>query len=219
VTIRVIRLYHARPIATDEVRTALLRALSGQSGSLSGLSAVSLFQGSEHHDHLALYTGWEDAAARAEGLDGALGVRLDPLMSRTLLFPPLDHTLKMIREYRRLPLDETVLGLSALQAKRGRAADLTAALSRVVEQGIGLFSPSYLLFAHSQEVPDFHVIVVGVREVEALEGYRRFQVRQWESLAALLEDTPAWFVAHPAWGLGARTMEPFAAGGSALSPT
>ena len=90
--------------------------------------------------------------------------------------PPLsaidDHTLVAMREFRRVPLDASGLGLMVFYARAGCAVQLIAALAQWVEHAVSLFQPTYLLCARSLEQPRLTALLTGVRERRAWQSGR-----------------------------------------------
>jgi hypothetical protein len=87
--------------------------------------------------------------------------------------PPLGfggHTLLAVREFRRVPLDASTLGLTVFTARPGRAVQVVAALAHFVERAVDLYQPGYLLLAHSLEQPGTSLLVAAVRDSTALSA-------------------------------------------------
>jgi hypothetical protein len=95
---------------------------------------------------------------------------------RPLESPPLvaaeDHTLTVVREFRRVPLDASGLGLMLFTARAGDAARLIATLAHWAERALSTFQPAYLLLAHSLEQPRVSTLLAGVHERRALQWAR-----------------------------------------------
>jgi hypothetical protein len=106
------------------------------------------------------------------------------------------HTLMVVREFRRVPLDASALALALFRARGGHAARAIAAVAHWSERAVSLSEPTYLLVAHSLEEPRLIALLTGVHECRALAGARAsaFSV---DSLLAeagpLLMDDPEWF--------------------------
>jgi len=81
---------------------------------------------------------------------------------------PGDHTLIVVREFRRVPLHASALAMLLLTARPGYSAPVLAALAHFVERAVSLYQPAYLLLAHSLEQPRISTLVLGVHECAAL---------------------------------------------------
>jgi len=81
---------------------------------------------------------------------------------------PGEHTLLAVREFRRVPLDASSLGLALFRARPGRAVPVVAALADFVERAVGLYQPGYLLLAHSLEDPRTSLLLTAVRDSDRL---------------------------------------------------
>ena len=91
--------------------------------------------------------------------------------------PPADgavesHALVVVREFRRVPLDASGLGLMVFVARPGRAAQVIATLAHWAERAVSLYQPNYLLLARSQDQPGLTALITGVQEGRALEWSR-----------------------------------------------
>jgi hypothetical protein len=82
------------------------------------------------------------------------------------------HTLMVVREFRRVPLDASALGLVVLRARGGYVAGAIAAVAHWAERAVSLAEPAYLLVAHSLEEPRLIALLTGVHECQALLGSR-----------------------------------------------
>lgn len=82
--------------------------------------------------------------------------------------PEGEHTLIAVREFRRVPLDASSLGLTLFTARPGRAVPVVAALAHFVERAVDLYQPGYLLLAHSQEMPQISLLLMAVHDSAAL---------------------------------------------------
>ena len=111
--------------------------------------------------------------------------------------PTHHHTLTVVREFRRVPLDASALGLAVLRARGGHVASAIAMVAHWAERAVSLAEPSYLLVAHSIEEPRLITLLTGVHECEALASSRAaaFSI---DSLVAeagpLLMPDPEWFM-------------------------
>src|SRR5207245_7587962 len=81
---------------------------------------------------------------------------------------PGDHTLIVVREFRRVPLHASVLAMLLLTARPGYSAPVLAALAHFVERAVSLYQPAYLALAHSLEQPRISTLMLGVHECAAL---------------------------------------------------
>jgi hypothetical protein len=109
---------------------------------------------------------------------------------------PGEHTLVVVREFRRVPLHASALGLLLLTARAGSAAAVVAALAHFVERAVSIYQPAYLLLAHSLEAPRLSILMLGVHECAALQaaGATAFSVdRLLPELEPLLTTAPEWF--------------------------
>jgi hypothetical protein len=77
---------------------------------------------------------------------------------------PGEHTLIAVREFRRVPLDASSLGLVVFGARPGRAVSVVAALADFVERAVRVYQPGYLLLAHSLEDPRTALLLTAVRD-------------------------------------------------------
>ena len=118
--------------------------------------------------------------------------------------PPLqasdDHTLVAMREFRRVPLDASGLGLMVFHARPGYAVQVIATLAQWIEHAISLFQPTYLLCAHSLEQPRLSALLTGVQERQALQSARSspFSIDMiLPELTPLLETPPAFYAYWP----------------------
>src|SRR5919198_997559 len=113
------------------------------------------------------------------------------------LLPPFateDHTLTVVREFRRVPLDASGLGLMTFTARAGRAARVLATLAHWMERAVSAYQPSYLLLAHSREHPCLSALMAGVHERRAFEWARSSPLSVdpvLGELESLLEEAPA----------------------------
>jgi hypothetical protein len=81
-----------------------------------------------------------------------------------------EHTLVAVREFRRIPLDASTLGLTVFTARPGRAASVVAVLAGFVERAVDVHQPGYLLLAHSLENPHTSLLLTAVRDAAALSA-------------------------------------------------
>jgi hypothetical protein len=105
------------------------------------------------------------------------------------------HTLMVVREFRRVPLDASVLALAILRARGGFVAGAIAAVAHWAERAVSLAEPAYLLVAHSLEEPRLIVLLTGVQECRALLDAHASAF----SIDALLADTGPMLMGEPEW--------------------
>lgn len=181
-----------RPIWTRELR--VYRALTA-AGSLEAMDAPddafdariharSRFRSQDDPRRLAVYTvhdrhAWTPPAPACD---------------------PSDHTLIVVREFRRVPLHASALAMLLVTARGGCAAPVVAALAHFVERAVSLYQPAYLLLAHSLEQPRISALMLGVHECAALAsgGPAAFSIETLlPELAPLLAQRPEWFAYCP----------------------
>jgi hypothetical protein len=113
---------------------------------------------------------------------------------------PGDHTLIVVREFRRVPLHASALAMLLLTARGGCAAPVVAALAHFVERAVSMYQPAYLLLAHSLEQPRVSALMLGVHECAALASASpaAFSIETLlPELAPLLTEQPEWFAYCP----------------------
>jgi hypothetical protein len=113
---------------------------------------------------------------------------------------PGEHTLIVVREFRRVPLHASALALLLLTARGGYAAPVLAALAHFVERAVSVYQPAYLLLAHSLEQPRISALMLGVHECAALAAASpaAFSAEALlPELAPLLAERPEWFTYCP----------------------
>jgi hypothetical protein len=139
--------------------------------------ARSRFRSVNHPDRFALYSVHE----RGETFGGPV--------------TPGDHTLATVREFRRVPLHATALGLLLFAARAGREAQVVATLAHFAERALSVFQPPYLLLARSMEQPGIAVLLAGVQSSALLDscGASVF------SVANLLPELESALVVEPEW--------------------
>ena len=120
--------------------------------------ARSRFRSLESPDRYALYS-MHDIESRFPGQ------RRGPLAG----VAPGDHTLTVVREFRRVPLRASALALTIFTARPGAEASVVATLAHFVERAVSTYQPTYLLLAHSVEQPRMTTLLTGVHESVALE--------------------------------------------------
>lgn len=115
--------------------------------------------------------------------------------------PPIEpfvaahHTLMVVREFRRVPLDASALALALFRARGGHAASAIAAVAHWAERAVSLSEPAYLLLAHSLEEPRLIALMTGVHECQALAGSRSSAF----SVDSLLADAGPLLMGEPEW--------------------
>lgn len=107
-----------------------------------------------------------------------------------------DHSLMVVREFRRVPLDASSLSLALFIARPGRAAGAVAELAHFVERAVGAWEPSYVMLAQSLDRPHIIVLLAGVHQARALagagaSGFDRTALPP--ALGPLLEEAPEIF--------------------------
>jgi hypothetical protein len=109
--------------------------------------------------------------------------------------PRGDHTLIVVREFRRVPLHASALALLLFHARPGHAAPVLAALAHFVERAVSVYQPAYLLLAHSLEQPGLSTLMLGVHECAALQAASATTF----SVEALLPEVEPLLVERPEW--------------------
>ena len=107
-----------------------------------------------------------------------------------------DHTLMVVREFRRVPLYASALSLTLFTARPGRASEAVATVAHFVERAVSVWEPSYVMLAQSLEQPRLSVLLTGVHQSRALAGARRgaFSLDALLSeLSPMLADAPEIF--------------------------
>ncbi len=148
--------------------------------------ARSRFRSAQHPDRFAVYSVHE----RGETFCGPV--------------TPGDHTLVTVREFRRVPLRASALGLLLFAARAGREAQVVATLAHFAERALSLFQPQYLLLARSMEQPGITVLLAGVQSSALLDscGASVF------SVANLLPELESALVVEPECYQYAPELEP-----------
>jgi hypothetical protein len=111
------------------------------------------------------------------------------------LSEPGDHTLIVVREFRRVPLYASALAMLLVTARGGYSAPVLAALAHFVERAVSLYQPAYLLLAHSLEQPRVSALMMGVHECAALASASPTAF----SVEALLPELQPLLAARPEW--------------------
>ena len=146
------------------------------------MHARSRFRSVRHPERFAIYSVREPE----HGLDDPPG--------------PGDHRLVVVREFRRVPLQASTLGLLLFAACAGREAQVVATLAHYAERALSLYQPPYLLLARSLEQPGITVLLAGVQTDVMLEsaGSDAFGVEQLlPELTPLLAAPPEWYAYEP----------------------
>jgi hypothetical protein len=130
---------------------------------------------------------------------------------------PGDHTLIVVREFRRVPLHASALAMLLLTARTGYSAPVLAALAHFVERAVSAYQPAYLLLAHSLEQPHVSALMMGVHECAALAAASpaAFSLETLlPELEPMLSLQPEWFSYCPepeAQTITSRLVSPYAA--------
>jgi len=105
------------------------------------------------------------------------------------------HTLMVVREFRRVPLDASALALAVLRARGGYVAGAIAAVAHWAERAVSLAEPAYLLVARSLEEPRLIALLTGVHECQALLGSHASAF----SIDSLLDEAGPMLMTDPEW--------------------
>ena len=108
---------------------------------------------------------------------------------------PDDHTLIVVREFRRVPLHASALVMLLLTARAGCSAAVLAALAHFVERAVSTYQPAYLLLAHSLEHPRVSTLMMGVHECMALAAANPTAF----SVEGLLPELEPLLILRPEW--------------------
>lgn len=117
---------------------------------------------------------------------------------------PGDHTLVVVREFRRVPLHASALGLVLFAARLGGEAAVVATLAHFAERALSLYQPPYLLLARSLEQPGITMLLTGVQASAALEVGAATAF----SVDPLLPELEPYLAADPEWYDYAPDLEP-----------
>jgi hypothetical protein len=79
-----------------------------------------------------------------------------------------EHVLVGVREFRRVPLDASSLGLMLFTARPARAVQVVAALAEFVEHAVVAYQPGYALVAHLLAAPHTSLLLTAVQDATAL---------------------------------------------------
>ncbi|PYM20935.1 MAG: hypothetical protein DMD81_01030 [Candidatus Rokuibacteriota bacterium] len=121
------------------------------------------------------------------------------------------HTLIVVREFRRVPLDASTLALVVFTARPGYAAPTVAALAEFTGQAVSFYQPAYVLLARSLEDPQTVVLLTGVQDCAALEAASTsaFSIeRLLPELSPMLVAEPEFYVYCPDRALVDKDLEP-----------
>jgi hypothetical protein len=166
--VRDLRLYRA------EIESPWLTAADDDT---AGLHVRSRFRGLSDPGSAALYTMRDASGAHDVG---------DPLPSSAE-----SHTLVVVREFRRVPLDASTLRLMLFIAGEGCAPRVIGTLAHWAERAVSAYQPAYLLLAHSLEQPRVTALLAAVHEGRALAWARPFSVE------SILPDVRPWLEEEP----------------------
>ena len=111
-----------------------------------------------------------------------------------------DHTLAVVREFRRVPLRASALGLVLFAARLGREAQVVATLAHFAERALSVYQPPYLLLARSIEQPGITVLLTGVQNSVLLDvpAATLFSLEGvLPELSPLLAGDPEWYAYAP----------------------
>ena len=142
--------------------------------------ARSRFQSARHPDRYAIYAVHEPG---------------EPLVET-----PGDHTLVVVREFRRVPLIASALGMVLFVARLGCEAKVVATLAHYAERALSHYQPPYLLLSRSLEQPGISMLMTGVQESSLLEtgGSTAFSLdHALPELEPLLAAEPEYYAYAP----------------------
>jgi hypothetical protein len=151
-------------------------------GAGGGVQARSRFRSIHHPDRHAEYTLRTPGEAVRERIGRG------------------DHTLAVVREFRRVPLRASALGLALFAARLGREARVVAALAHFAERALSLYQPPYLLLARSIEQPGICTLLTGVQHSALLDFPTATSFSLDDVLAELtplLASEPEWYAYAP----------------------
>jgi hypothetical protein len=83
---------------------------------------------------------------------------------------PGDHTLVVVREFRRVPLHASALAMVIFAARLGSEGKVVATLAHYAERALSLYQPPYLLLARSLEQPGITMLLTGVQADAMLDS-------------------------------------------------
>ncbi len=180
----------------------------------AGVPARSRFQSVEDPERFAMYFVHEGIATARPAPFGAPGAT--PFVAAAPAAFKVggdEHTLMVVREFRRVPLEASALALAVFTARAGRAASLVAALAHFAERAVSAYQPAYLLLAHSLERPRTVVLITGVHERAALMAMKPSAF----SIDMLLPEIQPFLATGPEWYAYRPEADVVACGG-AVSP-
>jgi hypothetical protein len=158
--------------------------------------ARSLFRSARDPDRLALYSVRDARTFAGRATGGA------------------QHTLIVVREFRRVPLHASALALTIWTARPACGARLAAVLAHFVEHAVSLYQPAYVLLAHSLEQPRLSALLMAVHECAALQAASPAAF----SFESLLPEVGPLLVDDPEWYSYCRDPEPATAPAALVSP-
>jgi hypothetical protein len=148
--------------------------------------ARSRFRSVRHPDRFAVYSLHQAGETVIEPMTGG------------------DHTLAVVREFRRVPLQASALGLVLFAAKAGREAAVVATLAHFAERALSHYQPPYLLLARSLEQPGITILLAGIQGTSILDSYASSAF----SVDPLLPELTPFLVTDPEWYGYAPDLEP-----------
>jgi hypothetical protein len=177
---------HSRPLWTRDLRlyrASATHAMPWPAPTPAGPDARppvrSRFQSRRDPECFALYT-MRDAAA-------GVGDEAPPLAGGER------HTLVVVREFRRVPLDASALALLLFTARADGVARVIATLAGWVERAVSVSEPAYLLLAHSREHPALTTLLAAVDAGRALAAGRVSPF----AVEGMLGEARPWLAAEP----------------------
>jgi len=105
------------------------------------------------------------------------------------------HTLVVVREFRRVPLHASRLALVVFTARHGCGARVAAVLADFAERAVSVYQPAYVLLAHSLEQPRLSALLLAVHETAALQAGNPAAF----SIDSLLPEMQPMLVVEPDW--------------------
>ena len=108
---------------------------------------------------------------------------------------PSQHTLIVVREFRRVPLHASALALMISTARPGCGARVAAVLAQFAERAVSSYQPAYMLLAHSLEQPRISALMLAVHESAALQAASPTAF----SIEELLPEVRPLLVIEPEW--------------------
>jgi len=145
-----------------------------------GPQVRSRFRSTSDPEYFALYSV-------RDGSGRSVGPGLLPL------YAVESHTLVVVREFRRVPLDASGLAMLIFTARTNGTARVIATLAHWAERAVSVYQPAYLLLAHSLEQPQVSAVLAAVHERRALQWARPSPL----SLDSVLPEVRPWLDAEP----------------------